>query len=109
MTTGLTNEFAFGFDGLADGFAVSYLRLAYGAFNVEFTSHAVNDDVQMEFAHAGDDRLVGFWIGIYSECRSSSASLWRALPIFSWSALVFGSTATEITGSGNSIFSRIIG
>ena len=40
---------------------------------------------------------------------SSSASLARAIPIFSWSALVFGSTATEITGSGNSIFSRTIG
>ncbi len=30
------------------------------------------------------------------------------MPIFSWSALVFGSTATEITGSGNSIFSRMM-
>jgi energy-converting hydrogenase Eha subunit E len=30
-----------------------------------------------------------------------------AIPIFSWSALVFGSTATEITGSGNSIDSTI--
>ena len=31
------------------------------------------------------------------------------MPIFSWSALVFGSTATSITGSGNSIRSRITG
>ena len=30
-------------------------------------------------------------------------------PFFSWSALVLGSTATEITGSGNSIRSRMIG
>ena len=40
---------------------------------------------------------------------SSSASFDKAIPIFSWSAFVFGSTATEITGSGNSIFSRTIG
>ncbi len=31
------------------------------------------------------------------------------MPIFSWSALVFGSTATSMTGSGNSIRSRMIG
>ncbi|MCY1444602.1 hypothetical protein D9M71_610830 [compost metagenome] len=31
------------------------------------------------------------------------------MPIFSWSALVFGSTATEITGSGKSMRSRMIG
>ena len=30
------------------------------------------------------------------------------MPIFSWSALVFGSTATWITGSGNIIFSSMI-
>ena len=39
---------------------------------------------------------------------SSWASLPKATPIFSWSALVLGSTATEITGSGNSMRSRII-
>ena len=30
------------------------------------------------------------------------------MPIFSWSALVFGSTATEMTGAGNSIFSSVM-
>ena len=40
---------------------------------------------------------------------SSSASLDRAMPIFSWSALVFGSTATWITGSGKVMESRVIG
>ena len=45
------------------------------------------------------------------ETRNDGSSLARrcsAMPIFSWSALVFGSTATEITGSGNSIFSSTI-
>ena len=40
---------------------------------------------------------------------SSSARRPSATDIFSWSALVFGSTATLITGSGNSIDSRWIG
>src|SRR5947209_1231188 len=39
---------------------------------------------------------------------SSCARRLSATPIFSWSALVFGSTACEITGSGNSIFSSVM-
>ena len=39
---------------------------------------------------------------------SSFANLASASPIFSWSPLVFGSTAISITGSGNSIGSKII-
>ena len=40
---------------------------------------------------------------------SSSASFWSANPILSWSALLRGSTATEITGSGNEMFSSTMG
>jgi hypothetical protein len=40
---------------------------------------------------------------------SSLASLLRAMPIFSWSALVLGSTATLITGAGKSMRSRMHG
>ena len=40
---------------------------------------------------------------------SSFANLPKASPIFSWSALVLGSTAISITGSGNSIGSKRIG
>ena len=40
---------------------------------------------------------------------SSCASLPSATPIFSWSLLVFGSTATAMTGAGNSMDSRMIG
>ena len=39
---------------------------------------------------------------------SSCARRLSAMPIFSWSALVFGSTATWITGSGKIIFSSVI-
>jgi hypothetical protein len=40
---------------------------------------------------------------------SSSASFWIAVDSFSWSALVFGSIATWMTGSGNVIDSRTMG
>ena len=40
---------------------------------------------------------------------SSFASLESATPIFSWSPLVLGSTATEITGAGNSMVSSTMG
>ena len=40
---------------------------------------------------------------------SSSASFWIAVDSFSWSALVFGSTATWMTGSGKVIDSSTIG
>ena len=40
---------------------------------------------------------------------SSSASRWRPAPSLSWSPFVFGSIATEITGSGNVIDSSRIG
>ena len=39
---------------------------------------------------------------------SSSASFWIAVPSFSWSLLVFGSMATEMTGSGKFIDSSTI-
>ena len=38
---------------------------------------------------------------------SSSANLTKASPSLFWSAFVLGSIANSITGSGNSIFSRI--
>ena len=40
---------------------------------------------------------------------SSSERAARALDSLSWSSLLAGSTATEMTGSGKSIFSRMIG
>ena len=40
---------------------------------------------------------------------SSSARRASAVPSFSWSAFVFGSIETAITGSGNSIVSSLIG
>ena len=40
---------------------------------------------------------------------SSSARRWSAMPSLSWSALVLGSMATSMTGSGKVIDSRMTG
>ena len=58
----------------------------------------------MELAHAGDQRLAGLLVGPHAEGRvllgRGAASACASL---SWSAFVFGSIATAMTGSGNVI------
>lgn len=60
--------------------------------------------ISVQFTHAGDDGLVGFFVSTYAERRVflSQTAQCRAHFLLG-SALVFGSTAMEITGSGNSI------
>ena len=57
--------------------------------------------------------LMTVWPVLGSDATRKDGSSWASRPsatdIFSWSALVFGSTATSMTGSGNSIRSRMIG
>ena len=69
MTTGLANELAFCLDGLADGLAISNLGLADLAVHFEFAEHAVNDDLQVKLAHAGDDALASLLVGVDPESR----------------------------------------
>ncbi|MNS59539.1 hypothetical protein D3C72_924990 [compost metagenome] len=64
----LLDELAFDFvAGLADGFAVRHLRLAHRGFDAELALHAVDQDFQMQLAHAGDDGLSGFLVGAHAE------------------------------------------
>ena len=62
--TGLAYEFAFGlFHQFAQCFTVGYLRLAYIGLNLEFTFQPIDDDLEVQFTHAGDDGLSGLLIG----------------------------------------------
>ena len=61
-TTCLFDVFAFLFDLLGDGFFVGDLGLADVCFDFKFTHHTVYDDFKMQFAHSGDDGLVGLRI-----------------------------------------------
>ena len=58
-----------------DGFAVSNLRLANVCLDLEFAAHAVHQDVQVEFAHAGDDGLAGVFVEGDLEGRVLSGEL----------------------------------
>ena len=94
-------------DGAGDRLAVGHLGLANPRLHAELAQHAVNQHFQVQLAHARDNGLPGLLVRRTRKVGSSSESLRRASPILSWSAVVFGSMATEMTGSGKEMFSRI--
>ena len=66
----LANKLAFAvFHRLANGFAVSHLRLANVGFNAEFALHAVDNDFKVQLTHAGNQGLTGFFVGLDAERR----------------------------------------
>ncbi len=67
--TGLLDELAFAVRRLGDRFAIGDLRLAGVRLHLELAQHAVADDFQVQLAHAGDDRLAGFFVGEDAERR----------------------------------------
>ncbi len=71
---------------------------------------AVDDDLEVQLAHAGDDGLAGLLVGADAErrifVRPASASACRASPDRPWCC---GSMAIEMTGSGKIIVSSTIG
>src|SRR5205807_7339883 len=52
-----------------DGFAIRDLRFARVRVHFEFAEHAVANNFQMQFAHAGNDRLAGIFVGVNLESR----------------------------------------
>ena len=56
-------------DGLADRLAVRHLGLAHVGLDVELALHAVDQDVEVELAHALDDRLTGLLVLLRAEGR----------------------------------------
>ena len=63
LTAGLAGVLGFLVGFLADGLAVGDLRGADVGFDLELTQQTVDDDLQMELAHAGDDGLAGLFVG----------------------------------------------
>src|SRR4051794_26130591 len=51
----------------ADGLAVGDLRLADGGLDAELALHPVDQDLQVQLAHAGDDRLAGLHVALHRE------------------------------------------
>ncbi|GAV32354.1 hypothetical 66.3 kDa protein in hag2 5'region [Coriobacteriaceae bacterium EMTCatB1] len=69
-TAGLPHELAFDVrDRLAGRLTVRDLRLADVRLDLELAHQAVDDDLQVQLAHAGDDRLTGLLVGAHPEGR----------------------------------------
>ena len=64
---GLADVLAFGFGVLADGLAIRHLRLADVGLDFVLAHHAVDDDFEMQLAHAADDGLSAVGIGVNLE------------------------------------------
>ena len=69
LTTRLTSVLGLLVGLLADGLTVSDLRCADVSLDLELTEQTVNDDLQMELAHAGDDGLTSLFVGVGLEGR----------------------------------------
>ena len=54
---------------LLERLAVGDLRLADRCLDAELALHAVDDDLEVQLAHAGDDRLAGLLVGAHAERR----------------------------------------
>ncbi|CAB4719966.1 unannotated protein [freshwater metagenome] len=57
------------FDGLRNRFAVGHLWLTDGRVDLELTEHAVDEHLEMQFAHSGDDGLRSVFVGTNLEGR----------------------------------------
>src|SRR6266849_6436172 len=60
---GLLDVLAFRSGLLANRFAVRHLRASHIGLHVIFAQHAVHDNLEVQFAHAGDQRLPGIRLG----------------------------------------------
>src|SRR5690554_2915704 len=65
--TRLANKLTLNLTGIANRFTISNLRLADIGFNVKFTTHTVNDDVQVQLTHTTNDSLAGLFVGLDTE------------------------------------------
>src|SRR5665213_2494602 len=65
---GLANVLALGFSLLADGLAEGNLRLADIGLDLMLAPHAVDQNFQVQLAHAADNRLARIFVGPHLEC-----------------------------------------
>ena len=69
LTARLADELALGFRLARDRFAIRDLRLADVRRDVELAHHAVDDDLEVQLAHAADDGLVRLRVRVDLERR----------------------------------------
>ena len=52
--------------------AIGYLRLAHVRLDLELTQQAIDDDLEVQLAHAGDDGLTSLMVGWRHRCCCGS-------------------------------------
>jgi len=68
-TARLLDVLPFGLGRAEDGFAIRHLRLAYIGNDIELALHTVDENLEVQLAHAGDDSLVRLFVGLDAEGR----------------------------------------
>ena len=63
FATSLTSIFSFPLGAGANGFAIGHLRSADICLDIKFAQHPIHQDFKVEFSHASNNCLAGFWIG----------------------------------------------
>src|SRR6185295_4953753 len=64
LAAGLADEPAIALGSAPDGLAIGDLRLADVGGDLELADHPVDEDVEMELAHPGDQRLGRLGVGM---------------------------------------------
>ena len=67
---GLSDKFTFNIlHRFTQGFTVGDLRTTNVRLNAKLALHTVDDDLQMQLAHPGDDGLTGLFVRVQAERR----------------------------------------
>ena len=69
LAAGLADEATVALGGTADGLAVGDLRLADVGGDLELADHAIHEHVEVQLAHAGDERFRRLRVGVDPEGR----------------------------------------
>ena len=75
FAAGLLDVFILGLGFAKNRLAICHLRLADGGLDAEFALHALHHDLEVQFAHAGDDGLAGLAVRRDAESRVLVAEL----------------------------------
>ena len=110
LAAGLADVAAVALRRAADRLAIRHLRLADVGRDLELAHHAVDEHVEVQLAHAGDERLAGLLVGVDAEGRVLLGQALegdrRACPGRPWS---WARWPTSMTGSGKVIDSSTTG
>ena len=69
LTTRLADELTFAVGSHLDGFAIRDLGLARRGLDLELALHAIANNVEVKFAHAGENSLTRVLVGLDAKGR----------------------------------------